>query len=270
MRAGDGAWIRRAQRPSCSATTGGCSPADGFVQEIGPWSGRCVPRGGAVVRVMVVDDEALVRSGLRLILSSGDDIEVVATCDGVHAAEEARRHRPDVMLLDLRMPEVDGLAVLRELAAWPARPTVAVLTTFDSDEFIAQALSAGAAGFVLKDTEPEQLIHAVRVLAAGGSVLSPAVTRTVIDGYLGGAARSADVARVKAMSQRERDVLALLGQGLSNVDIGRRLHLSTATVKDYVSAVLVRLGVANRVQAAIVAHEVGVPAPVETGNGWPG
>jgi DNA-binding NarL/FixJ family response regulator len=216
-----------------------------------------------MVRVMIVDDEALVRSGLGLILDSADDIEVVATSDGVHAVEETRRHRPDVMLLDLRMPQMDGLAVLRALEAQPFRPRVAMLTTFDADEFIARALGGGAAGFLLKDTEPEQLIHAVRMLAAGDSVLSPAVTRTVINGYLDGGARPVDVARIHAMSQRERDVLGLLGQGLSNADIGRRLHLSTATVKDYVSAVLVRLGVSNRVQAAIVAHQVGVPAPVE-------
>jgi DNA-binding NarL/FixJ family response regulator len=220
-----------------------------------------------MVRVMVVDDEALVRSGLELILGSADDVEVVATSDGVHAVEEARRTRPDVMLLDVRMPQVDGLAVLRELAAWPARPKVAMLTTFDSDEFITQALSGGAAGFLLKDTEPDQLLTAVRTLAAGGSVLSPAVTRTVINGYLDGSARPADVARIKAMSQREREVLRLIGLGLSNADIGRRMHLSTATVKDYVSAVLLRLGVANRVQAAIVAHEVGVPVVADAESG---
>jgi DNA-binding NarL/FixJ family response regulator len=216
-----------------------------------------------MVRVMIVDDEALVRSGLKLILGSAGDIEVVATCDGVQAVEEARRHRPDVILLDLRMPQVDGLAVMRQLAQWPHHPAVAMLTTFDSDEFIAQALSSGAAGFLLKDTEPEQLIHAVRMLAAGGSVLSPAVTRTVISGYLEGSARPADVDRIEAMSQRERDVLGLLGQGLSNAEIGRRLHLSTATVKDYVSAVLSRLDVSNRVQAAVVAREAGVVSPSE-------
>lgn len=214
-----------------------------------------------MVRVMVVDDEALVRSGLELILNSADDIEVVATCEGVHAIEEARRHRPDVLLLDLRMPQVDGLTVLRELAGWAQHPAVAMLTTFDSDEFIAQALSSGAAGFLLKDTEPEQLIHAVRMLAAGRSVLSPAVTHTVISGYLDGSARPADMARIGAMSQRERDVLSLIGQGLSNAEIGRHLHLSTATVKDYVSAVLVRLEVTNRVQAAVVARRAGVPSP---------
>src|SRR3954468_23576929 len=123
-----------------------------------------------MVRVMIVDDEALVRSGLGLILDSADDIEVVATSDGVHAIEETRRHRPDVMLLDLRRPPTDGLAVLRALEGQPFRPRVAMLTTFDADEFIARALGGGAAGFLLKDTEPEQLIHAVRMLAAGDSV----------------------------------------------------------------------------------------------------
>jgi DNA-binding NarL/FixJ family response regulator len=222
-----------------------------------------------MVRVMIVDDEALIRSGLALILDSAPDIEVVATTDGVRALEEARRCRPDVLLLDLRMPQVDGLTILRELAGDSTRPAVAVLTTFDADEFLVQALGAGATGFLLKDTEPEQLRHAVRAVAAGNSILSPAVTRTVIDGYLGGGARPVDVARVRAMSPRERDVLALLGEGLSNADIGRRLHLSPATVKDYVSAVLNRLGVANRVQAAVLARNVGASRPVDVGRRWP-
>jgi DNA-binding NarL/FixJ family response regulator len=221
-----------------------------------------------MARVMIVDDEALVRSGLKLILESAPDIKVVATTDGVRAVEEARRQRPDVLLLDLRMPEVDGLMVLRELAGDAVRPAVAVLTTFQADEFVARALGAGAVGFLLKDTEPEQLVHAVRTVAAGGSVLSPAVARTVIAGYLNGGARPDDVARVQAMSRRERDVLALLGRGLSNADIGRCLHLSPATVKDYVSAVLDRLGVANRVQAAVIARDAGVAAPVDVDNGW--
>lgn len=217
-----------------------------------------------MIRVVVVDDEALVRSGLSLILGSAEDIEVVAACEGVQAVEQVSRHRPDVLLLDLRMPRVDGLAVLRELGRRPGAPAVAMLTTFDTDEFIAQALSLGAAGFLLKDTEPEQLLRAVRVLATGGSVLSPTVTRTVIGGYLGAAARPEVVARIAAMTERERDVLALVGQGLSNADIGHRLHLSTATVKDYVSAVLTKLAVSNRVQAAVLARQAGfVPS-----TGW--
>ena len=217
-----------------------------------------------MIRVVVVDDEALVRSGLRLILGSAEDIEVVASCEGVQAVEQVYRHRPDVLLLDLRMPRVDGLAVLRELGRRPGAPAVAMLTTFDTDGFIAQALSLGAAGFLLKDTEPEQLLRAVRVLATGGSVLSPTVTRTVIGGYLGAAAQPEVVARIAAMTVREREVLALVGQGLSNADIGHRLHVSTATVKDYVSAVLTKLAVSNRVQAAVLARQAGfVPSP-----GW--
>ena len=213
-----------------------------------------------MIRAMIVDDEALVRSGFRLILSSAADIEVVATCDGVHAIEEIQRHRPDVVLLDLRMPAVDGLTVLRELAGWASRPAVAMLTTFDTNDYIAQALSAGAAGFLLKDTEPEQLVHAVRVLADGGKILSPKVTGAVIGGYLGGGAQPEVQARIQAMTPRERDVLALLGRGLSNAEIGRELYLSTATVKDYVSAVLAKLGVTNRVQAAVIARDAGIVA----------
>lgn len=209
-------------------------------------------------RVMVVDDEALVRSGLQMILGSAADIDVIATCDGAAAVTEISRHRPNVVLLDIRMPEVDGLAVLRELVGWPDPPVVAMLTTFHSDEFVAEALGAGAAGFLLKDTEPAQLIAAVRALAVGEAVLSPAVTRTVIDGYRGRTGSPVSVPLVEAMSPREREVLGLLGLGLSNAEIGRRLYLSTATVKDYVSAVLAGLGVANRVQAAVVAQEAGI------------
>lgn len=219
-----------------------------------------------MVRVMVVDDEALVRSGLRMILGSAADIEVVATCDGVGAIEEVRRHRPDVVLLDIRMPEVDGLTVLRELSRWPQPPTVAMLTTFDANEFLADALQAGASGFLLKDTEPEQLVQAVRALAGGRSVLSPAVTRTVIAGYVDGSARPTGETRVEGMSPREKEVLGLLALGLSNAQIGRRLYLSPATVKDYVSAVLAKLAVSNRVQAAVVAHEAGL-LPLDRGRG---
>ena len=219
-----------------------------------------------MVRVMVVDDEALVRSGLRMILGSAVGIEVVATCDGVQAVEEVRRHRPDVVLLDIRMPEVDGLTVLRELSRSSRPPAVAMLTTFDADEFLADALQAGAAGFLLKDIEPEQLVQAVRALAGGESVLSPAVTRTVIVGYVDGSARPTGEARVESMSTREREVLGLLALGLSNAEIGKRLYLSPATVKDYVSAVLAKLNVSNRVQAAVVAQEAGL-LPLDRGRG---
>ncbi|MFD1505987.1 response regulator transcription factor [Georgenia yuyongxinii] len=211
-----------------------------------------------MIRVMVVDDEGLVRSGLRLILSSAADLEVVATCDGVHAVEEADRHHPHVVLLDLRMPEVDGLTVLRALVARPQPPAVAMLTTFDTEDYVAQALGLGAAGFLLKDTEPEQLVHAVRVLAAGGKILSPKVTDAVIGGYLSASTPGPVRARIATMTPREREVLALIGRGLPNADIAARLHLSPATVKDHVSAVLTKLAVANRVQAAVLARDAGL------------
>ena len=213
-----------------------------------------------MIRVMVIDDEALVRSGFQLILGAAPDIEVTATCDGAHAIEQIRRHRPDVVLLDVRMPQVDGLTILRELGAWTHPPVVAMLTTFDTNEHISQALNLGAAGFLLKDTEPEHLVHAVRVMAAGGKVLSPKVTDTVITGYLTGSGDGQASARIDTMTPRERDVLALVGQGLGNAQIAGRLHLSPSTVKDHVSAVLTKLAVTNRVQAAIIARDAGLAA----------
>jgi DNA-binding NarL/FixJ family response regulator len=157
------------------------------------------------------------------------------------------------------MPQVDGLAVLRELAGWPVRPVVAMLTTFDADEFIAQALRSGAAGFLLKDTEPEQLAPLVRTLAAGGVVLSPKASRTLLRGHPGSEGAVDDqAARVRLLTDRERAVLVLVAEGLSNADIGSRLHLSTGTVKDHVSALLTKLRVTSRVQAALLAQRSGL------------
>ena len=211
-----------------------------------------------VLRVAVVDDEALVRSGLSLILAVPDDMEVVVSCDGAHAVEEITRHRPDVVLLDIRMPEVDGITVLGQVLALPEPPVVAMLTTFAADDQVTAALRAGAVGFLLKDTEPEQLIHAVRLLATGGSVLSPVVTRTVIGGYVAAAGDPAVLELIAAMTEREREVLALLGEGLSNLEISQRLFLSVGTVKEYVSTILTKLGAANRVRAAVLAHRAGL------------
>jgi DNA-binding NarL/FixJ family response regulator len=211
-----------------------------------------------VLRVAVVDDEALVRSGLSMILAVPDDMEVVVSCDGVAAIEEIARHRPHVVLLDIRMPEVDGLAVLAGVLTGPNPPAVAMLTTFAADDQVAAALRAGAVGFLLKDTEPEQLIHAVRVLATGGSVLSPVVTRTVIGGYVAGTVDPDISELVSTMTDREREVLALVGEGLSNLEISQRLFLSVGTVKEYVSAILTKLGAANRVRAAVLAHRAGL------------
>jgi DNA-binding NarL/FixJ family response regulator len=211
-----------------------------------------------VLRVAVVDDEALVRSGLSMILAVPDDLEVVLSCDGVAAVDGILRERPDVVLLDIRMPEVDGLTVLTRILAQPDPPAVAMLTTFAADDQVAAALRAGAIGFLLKDTEPEQLIQAVRVLAAGGRVLSPVVTRTVIGGYVAAAADPDISELIATMSDREREVLALVGEGLSNLEISQRLFLSVGTVKEYVSAILTKLGAPNRVRAAILAHRAGL------------
>ncbi|HEY3630634.1 MAG TPA: response regulator transcription factor [Jatrophihabitantaceae bacterium] len=211
-----------------------------------------------MLRVAVVDDEALVRSGLSMILAVPDDMEVVVSCDGVHAVEEITREHPDVVLLDIRMPEVDGITVLARVLARPEPPVVAMLTTFAADDQVQAALRAGAIGFLLKDTEPEQLIHAVRVLATGGSVLSPVVTRTVIGGYIASGADPAASELIAAMTDREREVLALVGEGLSNLEISQRLFLSVGTVKEYVSTILTKLGAPNRVRAAVLAHRAGL------------
>ncbi|MEV8095742.1 response regulator transcription factor [Kitasatospora sp. NPDC085879] len=211
------------------------------------------------IRVLIVDDEVLVRSGLGLIVGSAPDLEVVGGCSGGQAEQQAVELRPQVVLLDIRMPDLDGISVLRRLRALPDPPAVAMLTTFDTDEYIGTALRAGAAGFLLKDTAPEQLVHAVRVLAAGGSMLSPTVARTVINGYVEGGGPDADAtALARQLTTRELDVLALLGEGLSNAEIADRLYLGTGTVKDHISAILAKLGAANRVQAAVVAHRAGL------------
>lgn len=212
-----------------------------------------------MIRVVVVDDEALVRSGFELILNASDGIQVVATAQGAQAVDAVRRERPDVVLLDVRMPDVDGLTVLREIQTLPEPPTVAMLTTFDTDEYILTALRSGAAGFLLKDTEPEQLAQLVRTLAAGGVVMSPKASRALLRGHPGAdTAQDADVARVNLLSDRERDVLVLIAEGLSNADIGARIHLSAGTVKDHVSSILTKLRVSSRVQAALLAERAGL------------
>ncbi|TXS48804.1 DNA-binding response regulator [Streptomyces sp. uw30] len=208
---------------------------------------------------MVVDDEALVRSGFELILSAADDIEVVATAVGAEAVDTVRREGPDVVLLDIRMPDVDGLTVLGQLRALAEPPVVAMLTTFDADEYILTALRSGAAGFLLKDTEPDQLAQLVRTLAAGGVVMSPKASRAVWQSHPGAAAvDDEETARVGRLTDREREVLVLIAEGLSNADIGARIHLSAGTVKDHVSAILTKLRVGGRVQAALLAQRAGL------------
>jgi DNA-binding NarL/FixJ family response regulator len=214
-----------------------------------------------VIRVVLVDDEQLVRSGLRMILESAGDIEVVGeAADGGEAVEQVRRHRPDAVLMDIRMPVMDGLAATRELAALPDPPKVIMLTTFELDEYVHTALEHGAVGFLLKDTPPRDLIQAVRTVADGNAMLAPTVTRRLITEFAarGGTRALAARGRLEALTGRELEVVVALAQGMSNAEIGRSLFMSEATVKAHVSSILAKLGMTNRVQAAILAHDAGL------------
>lgn len=214
------------------------------------------------IRVLVVDDDALVRAGLRLILGSAADVQVVGEAgDGTEVVDAVRRHRPDVVLMDVRMPLMDGLAATAELTARATGPRVLVLTTFDHDEYVFGALRAGASGFLLKHTPPQELVQAVRVVAAGEAMLSPTVTRRLIATFTatdGGARRQEALTRIAGLTDREREVLLAVARGLSNIDIGRELYMGEATVKTHVSHVLGKLGASNRVQVAILAHDAGL------------
>ncbi|MEU6548988.1 response regulator transcription factor [Streptomyces sp. NPDC046915] len=214
-----------------------------------------------MIRVLVVDDEALIRTGFQRILDAADDIEVVAAVSGGEAVRTAQATGPDVVLLDIRMPDVDGLTVLAGLLRLEQPPVVAMLTTFDMDEYVVTALRSGAAGFLLKDTDPEELPFLVRALADGGCVLSSKVTRTVVDRYLQAGCPEQAARSLDRLTGRERAVLVLIAEGLSNADIAARMHLSTGTVKDHVSAVLGKLEVSSRVQAALLAERAGLLQP---------
>ncbi|MFC7818167.1 MULTISPECIES: response regulator transcription factor [unclassified Streptomyces] len=219
-----------------------------------------------MIRVLLADDEAMVRAGVRAILASGGESEVVAEAgDGREAVELARAHRPDVALLDIRMPRLDGLAAAEEIARTVPGTAVAMLTTFSEQSYVARALAAGATGFLLKSGDPYELMAGVRAVAEGAAFLSPKVARYVVEdlGRDGGRLAREERARasVARLSPREREVLGLVGAGLSNPEIAARLHLVEGTVKAYVSAVLDRLEVRNRVRAAIVAYEAGLVAP---------
>jgi DNA-binding NarL/FixJ family response regulator len=214
-----------------------------------------------VIRVLLADDEAMIRAGVRAILGADPQIEVVAEAgSGREAVELAQAHRPDVALLDIRMPGMDGLAAGAEIGRTVPAVGVAILTTFGDDAYLARALDEGARGFLLKSGDPRELLAGVHAVAAGGAYLSPRLAARVIGRLRGtGLGRAAAArARVGALTSREQAVLALLGAGLSNAQIARRLHLVEGTVKGHVSAILTRLGLANRVQAAIVAHEAGI------------
>jgi DNA-binding NarL/FixJ family response regulator len=214
------------------------------------------------VRVLIVDDDALVRAGLTMILSSADDVTVVGeAADGSEVPAAVAAHRPDVVLMDIRMPRVDGLTATEALRRRASAPEIIVLTTFDADEFVLRALRAGASGFLLKDTPPVEILHAVRRVAHGEAMLSPAVTRRLIahvaaPGANGG--RQAAQTALDQLSEREREVALLLGQGRSNAEIATALFMSVATVKAHVSRLLVKLELNNRVQVALLVHDAGL------------
>lgn len=215
-----------------------------------------------MIRVLLVDDEALVRAGLRMILETAGDVTVVGEADnGAEAVEAVRRSNPDVVLMDIRMPRLDGIAATKALRSLDRPPAVLVLTTFDLDDHVFRALQAGAAGFLLKDTPPAELVNAVQVVAAGDSMLSPSVTRRLIARFAAGGASSRQErarARLAVLTARELEVLLEVGRGRSNAESGATLFLSEATVKAHVSRLLDKLGVANRVQLAILAFEAAI------------
>ncbi|MDX3312413.1 response regulator [Streptomyces sp. NPDC054884] len=211
-------------------------------------------------RVVLADDQTLVRTGFRMILRS-DGIEVVAEAtDGAEAVDAVRRTRPDVVLMDVRMPEMDGLeATRRILTGVPDEPRVIILTTFDLDQYVYAALSAGASGFLLKDVTPEQLISAVRTVRSGDALLAPAVTRRLVERFTRQGSQGAAIHRdLASLTSREREVLGLVARGLSNAEVAGRLHLAETTVKTHVSRVLGKLQLRDRVQAVIAAYETGL------------
>jgi DNA-binding NarL/FixJ family response regulator len=213
------------------------------------------------IRVVLVDDESMIRAGVRAILGTDPSIEVVAEgADGHEAVELVRSHRPDVVLLDIRMPGLDGLAAAAEIHKLRTETAVVMLTTFGEDAYVARALAGGANGFLLKASDPRELIAAVRAVAEGAAYLSPTVARQVINQLSGTAYARGEEARERLakLTDREREVLAHVGQGLSNAEIARQLHLVEGTVKSYVSTILTRLDAKNRVQAAILAYEAGL------------
>ena len=218
-----------------------------------------------MIKVLLADDEALVRAGIALILGNADDIEIAAeAADGAEAVELARRHHPGVALVDIRMPKLDGIATAREIRKLAPRTQVVMLTTFGEDAYVARALRAGAAGFLLKDTPPDDLIQAVRTAARGESILSPAITRRLIDHYIEPEDDRVIQARrrLAVLTEKELDVLAQVGNGLSNAQIAKSMHISEGTAKTHVSRILSKLHCTNRVQAAIIAHDAGAaPSP---------
>jgi DNA-binding NarL/FixJ family response regulator len=218
-----------------------------------------------VIRILIADDHELVRSGLRAMLDTQDDLEVVGeAADGAAAIEEAFTLRPDVIVMDIRMPRVDGIeATRRILAQGSSPPKILVLTTFDLDEYVWEALRAGAGGFLLKDAAPSQIAEAVRIVASGESIVAPAVTRRLVERFVRTplSGTHAQGARFAELTEREVEVVLLVARGLSNREIAARLFLSEATVKTHVTRVLAKLGLRDRVQAVVLAYESGLVEP---------
>jgi DNA-binding NarL/FixJ family response regulator len=215
------------------------------------------------IAVLLADDQSLVRAGFRMILESEGDITVVGeAANGEQAAAATRRLRPDVVLMDIQMPESDGLAATRQITADAgARSRVLILTTFERDDYVFEALHAGASGFLLKNAPPEELVHAVRVVASGDALLAPSVTRRVIEQFARRPVEPAVRARVESLTQREREVLVLLARGMSNSELAAELFVTEGTIKTHLSSLLAKLGLRDRVQAVVLAYESGLVAP---------
>ena len=218
------------------------------------------------VRVLIVDDQALVRAGFRMILESEPEIEIVGEAeDGLQAIDEARSLVPDVVLMDIRMPNLDGLEATRRILDRPGdRPRVLMLTTFDLDEYVYEALRAGASGFMLKDTPPEQLVAAIHVVASGDALLSPAITKRVIEEFIRRPPSTIETQpppRLAELTARELEVLGLMAKGFSNAEIAKELFVSETTVKTHVARILMKLDLRDRVQAVVFAYETGIVQP---------
>jgi DNA-binding NarL/FixJ family response regulator len=216
------------------------------------------------IRVLLCDDQALVRSGFRMILEARPDIEVVGEAeDGLRAVELGRRLEPDVILMDVRMPNLDGVEATRRLVQQGSRARIVILTTYDLDEYVHQAIRAGASGFLLKDVQPAQLVEAIRVVAAGDALLAPSVTRRLLERFAATLPErdSRPPPALQALTERELEVLQLLASGCSNAELAERLFVSEATAKTHVSSILRKLGLRDRVQAVILAYDAGLVRP---------
>ena len=215
-----------------------------------------------MIRVVVADDQEMVRAGLRLILSAESDIEVVAEAvDGVAAVAAARRHQPDIVLMDVRMPCLDGISATRQIVEAPGRTRVVVLTTFDVDSYVYDALRAGANGFLLKNSAPEELVRAIRVTAAGDGLIDPAVTRRVVEEFARSARPAEPPPAFRSLTEREQETLRLVARGWSNAEVAAALVVSEATVKTHVARILAKLGLRDRTQVVVFAYEHGLVRP---------